>query len=655
MGSAAGVPEMTFLLFSALTLTLLSGVTGLFFPKGRPAGQWVCTILHLAGCAAGIVATLFVFSGNSLDARFVWPVPGGTVLIHVDALSAFFLVPVFLVMGAGSIYGHGYWSESEQPATGRKLRLFYGTLTAGLSLVMIAGDAWSFLFGWELTGLSAFFLVNTERDKPEALRAGWIYLIATHVATLVLFAMFGAFQSATGVWTLNSVVPSASPLVRPILILALAGFGIKAGLMPFHFWLPEAHAAAPSHVSAMLSGVVLKMGVYGLIRMITIVPVDRWFGEILLFAGILSGVLGVVFALAQHDLKRLLAYHSIENIGIIFIGIGASILGQNQSWGALALAGAELHVWNHAFFKALLFFSAGSVVHATGTRSIDELGGLLPKAKTTAIAFLIGAVAICGLPPLNGFVSEWLVYLSGFHAAAGSNGANAAMLAVPALALIGGLAIACFVKAFSVVFLGHPRSERAQHPHEERSSMRVAMLILCAACFVIGVWPLAVLHPLSAATAVVAGGNFASAEMHTLFGALPVASVVALALIALGALAITIHLRKPARTVTWDCGYAAPNKRMQYTASSFAAPIVALFQWVLHPDIHKPAQTKRFPDQASFHSHVPDPMLDRFLIPQIARSKRLMAWAHFIQAGRIQIYILYVVATLLILLAWSFS
>jgi hydrogenase-4 component B len=269
-------------------------------------------------------------------------------------------------------------------------------------------------------------------------------------------------------------------MAAPVLILGLFAFGIKAGLMPFHVWLPEAHAAAPSHISAVLSGVVLKMGVYGLIRVMTLAPLERWFGLALLCAGILSGILGVIFALAQHDLKRLLAYHSIENIGIIFIGLGAGVLGLHETWGPLAFAGAALHVWNHAFFKALLFFAAGSVVHATGTRSIDQLGGLLPKLRTAGLSFLIGAVAICGLPPLNGFVSEWLIYIAGFQAVVpGSHiSASAAILAVPALALIGALAIACFVKAFSVVFLGSPRTDCARQAHGEKRSMQIAMAAL---------------------------------------------------------------------------------------------------------------------------------------------------------------------------------
>jgi hydrogenase-4 component B len=626
----------------------------MFMKAGRKASHTISVVLHVLGCTAGLASVIFAFFYGSEKAAIFWSIPSGVFALHVDALSAFFLSPVFLVMALGSIYGLGYWPASENPTNGRKLQLFYGTLTGGLTLVMIAGDAWSFLIGWEITSLSAFFLVRTENSKS-ALHAAWIYLIAAHVATLILFAMFGALHAATGSWLFDRVAAAHSGMTVPILILAFIGFGIKAGLMPFHVWLPEAHAAAPSHVSAVLSGVVLKIGIYGMLRIMSFFPVEHWLGFTFLFAGIVSGILGVVFALAQHDLKRLLAYHSIENIGIIFIGLGVGILGRDEIWGALAMAGALLHVWNHAFFKSLLFFAAGSVVHATGTRSIDELGGLMRKLPLTGAAFLVGAVAISGLPPLNGFVSEWLVYIAGFRAVIpdSSSKAGAAILAVPALALIGGLAVACFVKAYSVVFLGSPRSLRSHNAHDERRSMRFAMAGLVVPCFAIGIYPLTIYAPLSKATANLLGNNQNVEQIKTLFANLTIASLIVLLLILISAVVIITLARRSTKTVTWDCGYAAPSARMQYTASSFADPLVRLFSWVVRPEIHEIKPQTLFPQSGSFKSHVPDPVLDRFLVPGISWWQRLMSYAHIIQAGRIQVYIVYIIATLLILLAWS--
>jgi hydrogenase-4 component B len=647
------IPNSFQMILAAFLLTLGSGVPGIFLKKGRNISQRIATALHLLGCAIGMASVLFTFTAGGSQIQFPWPLPGGMITLHLDSLSAFFLFPLFIVMGAGSIYGQGYWPEFSNPGNGRMLRFFFGSLTAGFILVMIGNDAWSFLIGWEVVGLSAFFLVTTEANKAEALRAGWIYLIAAHASTLVLFVMFGALHSATGSWQLQNVIAKDSMIIAPILMLAFVGFGIKAGLMPFHVWLPEAHAAAPSHISAILSGMVLKMGVYGLVRIMTLVPLPQWFGFMLLFAGIASGVLGVLFALAQHDLKRLLAYHSIENIGIIFIGLGAGILGKNETWGELAIAGALLHVWNHAFFKALLFFAAGSVVHATGTRLIDELGGLFRSLRTTAISFLIGAVAICGLPPLNGFVSEWLIYVAGFKTVTTGSTGSAALLAVPALALIGGLAIACFVKAFSVVFLGNARSIKAISIHAEPVSMRIAMSLLIVTCVVIGVWPLSVFRPLSQVTEIVLRGVPDGVEIHNLFSQLPVATLIVLAVIAsltIGMAAMTAHSSKRG---TWDCGYAAPDSRMQYTASSFAATFVDLFRWALRPTVHRKLDSNLFPNRQSFESHVPDPILERFLVPSISKGQRFLVFVRFIQAGRIQVYILYIIATLLLLLAWS--
>ena len=302
------------------------------------------------GCTAGLASVLITFISGGAKFQLAWPLPGGVIAIQMDALSAFFLFPVFIVMGVGSIYGEGYWPEMENQNNGRKLSFFYGALTAGLLLVMIGGDVWSFLIGWEIVGLSAYFLVTTESTDRDALRAGWIYLIATHIATLVLFGMFNAIHAVTGTWLLDVVLTGGSAMIVPVLLLAFVGFGIKAGLMPFHVWLPEAHASAPSHISAILSGIVLKVGVYGLIRVMTLVPMEPWFGGTLLFAGILSGILGVVFALAQHDLKRLLAYHSIENIGIIFIGLGIGVLGQNSLSGNSRVCGRSFACLESRFF-----------------------------------------------------------------------------------------------------------------------------------------------------------------------------------------------------------------------------------------------------------------------------------------------------------------
>jgi hydrogenase-4 component B len=448
-----------------------------------------------------------------------------------------------------------------------------------------------------------------------------------------------------------------------IFVLALVGFGLKAGIMPLHVWLPTSHANAPSHVSALLSGVILKMGVYGLVRVLSLFPHPpaAW-GEVVLTLGVLSGVLGVVFALAQHDVKRLLAYSSIENIGIIVIGLGLALVGRSldrPAWVVLGMGGALLHVWNHALFKPLLFLSAGSVIHATHTREIDHLGGLARRMPRTALCFLVGAVAICGLPPLNGFVSEFLLYLGLFGTLGGPDGPSwpGGAFAAPALALIGALAVACFVKVFGVVFLGTARSDHARHAAECGPPMLGAMGVLVACSFLIGLLPGLAVPALGRALSAWdpplsdAGTNLADMA--------PFGWVTAMGFLVLGALlAGGILLRYLLQRgglengPTWGCGYVAPTPRIQYTASSFAQMLVGLFCWVLWPTVRRPGDLDLFPGKAHFHSHVPDTVLDRGVLPLYRLAARAFSWFRVLQQGSIQVSLLFILVALFALLLW---
>jgi len=433
--------------------------------------------------------------------------------------------------------------------------------------------------------------------------------------------------------------------------------------MPLHIWLPSAHAMAPSHVSAMMSGVLIKMGIYGLARITSFLPhPPREWGIILLGLGVVSGVLGVAFAIGQHDLKRLLAYHSIENIGIIVMGLGLALIGRSldrADWVVLGLGGALLHVWNHSLFKSLLFLSAGSVIHAAHTREIDHLGGLAKVMPRTSLCFLVGAVAICGLPPLNGFVSEFLIYLGLFGTLMNGepNSFAGASFAAPALALIGVLAAACFVKAYGAVFLGTARSEHARHAHESPSNMLAPMGVLVACCFLIGLAPLLIAPILQQGVSAWAPNLDVAGPRLTTLAPLEWITVMGLLLIAallLGGAVLRTRLDRSVveEGTTWGCGYVAPTPRMQYTSSSFAQMLVGMFGWVLRPRTHQPKILPLFPPETYFHSEVPDTVLDEVVLPTIRLGAWLFSWFRVLQQGNIQMYLLYIFLALIALLLW---
>jgi hydrogenase-4 component B len=411
-----------------------------------------------------------------------------------------------------------------------------------------------------------------------------------------------------------------------------------------------------------MSGVIIKMGIYGIVSFIALIPHPpvEW-GAILLVLGVISGVLGVAFAIGQHDLKRLLAYHSIENIGIITMGIGLAMIGRSMGrteWIILGMSGAVLHVWNHAVFKALLFLSAGSVIHAAHTREIDHLGGLAKRMPRTAFCFVVGAVAICGLPPLNGFISEYLIYVGLFSALGidGGPSSTATAFAAPALALIGALALACFVKVYGAVFLGTARTECAQQACESGPSLIGPMSVLVICCFFIGMAPTLIAPIVAQAVSAwapelidVGPRLVAIAELNWISGM----SVVLVGLLTATGFVLWNQLQHSVVTSgpTWGCGYAAPTPRMQYTSSSFAEMLVGLFAWALRPRAHRPSNLALFPRRSEFQSHVPDTVLG-VVLPVFSATAWLFSWVRIFQQGYIHTYQMYIFVTLLVLLLW---
>jgi hydrogenase-4 component B len=639
----------------AIPLAALSGVPGLFLPRASRWGQAIAAGLVCLSAAFGLAGSgIGLFSGATASYALPWQAVGGS-LVGLDPLSAFFLLLVFLQGALGSIYGLGYWPQSRNPRTARKLQLFWGTIMAGMSLVVVARQAFAFLLGWEVMALSAFFLVSTEDGKGECRKSGLVYLIATHVGTLILFGFFSLWRGATGSFFLSPALAGSvsTAAANAMFFLAFIGFGMKAGMMPLHFWLPGAHANAPSHVSGMLSGVMLKMGIYGLVRTLWLLPgLPALWGWIALFSGAASALLGVAFAIAQHDIKRLLAYHSVENIGIILMGLGLAMLGRSEGRPelmSLGMAGCLLHVWNHCLFKTLLFFGAGSVLRAAGTRTMDDLGGLAKRMPWTAALFFLGAAAICGLPPLNGFVSELLIFLGLFGGLNSSwRGGTIAALAGPALAMVGAMALACFAKAYGIVFSGEPRSPRAARAAESSPSMILPMLVLAGLCLLIGMAPVLFVPALDAVVSTWSGSAIPIPAPLGSLGWLYLAAIPACALILLIARAI----RRPRGSgPTWDCGYAKPDPRMQYTASSFARSIAALFAWALKPKTRAPEIQGAFPASSSLESHVDELILDRALEPGFKALKERFAWFRRFQQGQTHSYIALILVALAAMLA----
>jgi hydrogenase-4 component B len=669
-----------------LTLTLFLGLLGGYLLGGLAAllgGQSTAGRgLAALGAAGGALATLALGmvalvtrAPFALTASDLLPLTG--FALRLDPLGAFFLVVIGLVGLASAIYGFGYTSDYRGRYSLPFLGLMFNVLLLTLSLQVMADNALTFLAIWELMSLAAYWLVLTEHDQSGAVQASIWYLGMTHAGFAALVAMF--FLLAGGDLTasfsgLRVQAQALSPAWRDaVFSLALVGFASKAGIVPLHVWLPLAHPVAPSHVSALMSGVVIKMGIYGLLR----VTLDllgggpAWWGGLVLAAGAVSALLGVLYALMEHDLKRLLAYHSVENIGIILMGIGAGLIAQHYGLAELAIlgfAGGLYHTLNHAAFKGLLFLGAGAVLHSTHTRNMEEMGGLIKRMPWTALFFLIGAAAISALPPLNGFASEWLIFqaLLGGVAIPTPEIAIPMPLAVGMLALTSGLAAACFVKAFGITFLAIPRSGEAAHAHEAPASMRLGMAILACACIALGLTP-PVVMPLLAGVLAGLGGLPATQAAPT--GGLvlqPAAGfgqmsppLIALGLLALlGAIPLALKLVRANRPVrvsdSWGCGRIGQTPRMEYTATAFAEPLRRVFAQIYRPtreltiDFHP--ESKYFVQSIAYHSEI-TPWTERVIYTPIIRAVTVLAFqVRRLQAGALHLYLVYIAIILGVLL-----
>lgn len=648
-------------------LLAIGGVFCLLAARRAALARWVGGLTALGSGILAMVCGSEVLRGQATPTLSLpWPMPGAALSLQIDGLSAFFVLVIGLISALAALYGVAYLRPYQGHRNLGFVWFFFHLLVAAMLVVVTSRNAVLFLVAWEVMALASFFLVMFEHEHGEVVRAGWIYLVATHVGTAFLLALFVLLGKAGRSMDFADFrIPTTGPAGATMFLLAVIGFGTKAGFVPLHVWLPEAHPAAPSFVSAVMSGVMIKTGIYGLLRVMTwagpqgTLP-PLWWGQVLVGIGAVSGILGVLFALTQHDLKRLLAYHSVENIGIITLGLGLGVVGLatgNALMATLGLCGGLLHVLNHAVFKGLLFLGAGSVLHATGTRQIEHLGGLLKRMPFTGGTFLVASAAISGLPPLNGFVSEFLIYVAAFTAIVhgGQPGVGAAV--VGSLALIGGLAAACFTKAFGIVFLGEARTPAVAKAHEGPLAMLIPMVVLAGLCVGLGLagpwvvqWVMPAVRPLMPGPLVPPLAETGQCLVSI--------SSMALALLAmvLGLAALRWRLlagRSVDQAVTWDCGYAAPTPRMQYTASSFAQPIVGMFRSILRPHAGLQRPEGLWPSHASLHVHTDDVFTQSGYRPVLQSAGRLAGRLRWLQQGRNQMYVLYIAITVLVLLLWK--
>ncbi len=602
---------------------------------------------------------LQTLTGQYLEFPFSGSLVTGPVNLRLDALSGWFILIINFVFVSGSFYGLFYMNAYRKQTNNITLHsIAFLLLHSSLISLCAIQNSLVFLIAWEIMALSAFLVVIFEHEKMATLKAGMNYLIQSHVS--IVFLMFGfiwvAFKTGSydfgALTTYTTHHPGASGLI--LFLCFFIGFAIKAGFVPFHTWLPYAHPAAPAHVSGIMSGVIIKIGIFGIFRMITLIKADYYtIGLVILAFSVISGLYGVMLAIVQHNLKKLLAYHSIENIGIIGMGIGIGCIGLgtgNYLLASLGFAGGLLHTLNHALFKSLLFYTAGNVYQATHTLHVDHLGGLIKKMPQTALLFLVAAIAICGIPPFNGFISEFIIYNGFYYWMQGSliGPLMAIIFSVLALVLIGGLALLCFTKAFGIVFLGSAR-RKFDHEVVEVPFLQLLPLYLIAFFIVfIGVFPQLFMNILSHPVTIMAGipsiADMPFPEKTTeLLQSVTwgVWIFILICLVVFGLRKLVMQNRNASVEPTWGCGYVAPTVKLQYTAGSFVKPYSKLFRPFLLFSKNQKDVEGIFPSGGSYETHAYD-RIEKYLVDNpIAAYKSLLKRFLFLQNGKLQFYILY--------------
>lgn len=656
-------------MFGSITFLAILLLTLPIFAVPRPLKYRYALGLLVAGFVVTSAWSLGVSTGpgHLKEICLFSPATGSRVVLVIDELTAFFILVINITVLIGFLYAKGYLAPYEKRMNSLRFSIHYFSylwLWLSMLMVVMIRDGLSFLIVWEIMALSSFFLVIFDAEERSIMKTGISYLIQMHVGMFFILVAFLMVQNATGKMSFDALGEYFTRHRNlPLFLLFFAGFAIKAGFIPLHTWLPEAHPSAPSHVSGVMSGVMIKMGVYGIVRVLISMQSDLMVtGVIILLVSLLSGVMGVMMAIVQHDLKKILAWSTIENIGIIGTGVGLGVIGlavENTSLAVLGFGGGLMHVLNHSLFKSLLFFNAGSVYHAAHTRNLEQTGGLMKRMPRTAVLFLIGSLAICGLPPFNGFISEYIIYMGMFNSLSGATLYHSILIvgSVAALALIGGLAVFCFTRAFGIVFLGEPRSEKAVLAREVSGSMIFPQLITVAMILMIGLGSPFIVKPLLEAVArtwglgdlpLVTGAFTANLAQISFAGGTFIVLLAALLLYRRYHLARRIVTAGP----TWGCGYTAATPKLQYTATSFAYNYNHLAKPLLQncKEMEEIGEGEIFPRKRRFISRSDD-FFKRVLIDRPADwTAGMLKKIAVMQTGQIRHYILYAFLFMLLVL-----
>ena len=637
----------------------------------------VCIAASVFGAAASVVKILLEAAPVNIVV-FESSIPFLSIDMRIDNLAAFFLLALSVLVCCVSVYSIGYLSHYIGKRNLGLFNFLYASFILSMVFVFTSANAVFFYISWEMMSVLSYFLVIFESEREENRQAGILYIIMTHIATAFLLAGFMIIYSYTKSFDLSASSAAIPESAKNVLFfLFLIGFGTKAGVIPLHIWLPYAHPAAPSNVSALMSGIMIKTAIYGLIRfLLCYLGVEHiWWGTVILCIGIVSAVLGVAYALMEHDIKKLLAFHSVENIGIILVGLGVCFIAsaQNNAFlGTLALMASLLHTFNHTLFKGGLFLGAGAIQVGTHTKNVEELGGLIKKMPVTALFVLCFSLAISAIVPFNGFISEWLTYQSLFLSiAAGQAGLNIlSILSVAALGLTGALAVACFVKLFGISFLGLPRSDHALNAKEVPVTMNIGMGILAALCLVMGLFPLVFLRFADAVVLGVTGssvfgqlrGGFLLAYYplkiaeNSISPSAVLIALIIMVLIALLTLRLVGGKYIERKYGTWDCGFEALNSRMQYTATGFSKPIKIVFRVLFRPT----RKTKvagdllYHPESITYETAYESIFEKYFYLPFYKKIRTFSGRVKFrVQTGNTNSYLIYIFAAVLILMAYN--